>query len=715
MKLKSILLVPLALMAAVIMSMSCGGGGSGTPTLASIAVTPATPSIAAGATQQFVATATYSDGSTEDITLTVTWGSSDTGVADFETPDVDKGLATGIAAGTATITATDADSSVSGTTDITVAQLSGTIKNLYSTNVAWGTYLANDGADIFTASDTACDAATAGPGYNACLNGGFFRMVTVTGRGVCDDLTATDSLGVFNWVCDNNTNDVRMVAVGFADGKGLSDLIDFDTASWRSLDVTVYRGSYPYLATDQAVIYSKAIAVNNDGSDVYADKVNIVTQNPNAAYSFRDSKATLLIKPGLIIDGAGGAPVVDIASYNFGWLEGAVDATGESGGIRCNGTKFSQLRNVKVQNADAGSQTGIALLNASSNKLAKVIVANSGVYGVLLDNSSNNLLVGVTSFNNNDSEVQLNNASNDNTLLTVTTFASGNEVLYVNNATNNVLIDLTTATGNYPTYVSNSASNNTLMNVAAVGGNEDGIRVENANSTTLANLASANNDYDGIVLDTSTGNYFTGIVKVGNNAHAQCSVQAGDEGIDGSCDPTNSSDFGSPVLGISLLGSFLAQVDSDTVNPDGATGTKAYDSGISDWVNFENPFRGWGIDGTFPTTTYTNCQSGDTCRIWDWSMASADTVVRNALALPTGNDTITHGWTSGSVTFLRNAIEILDDGIGNENGLCESNETCLYTPNIGSYQGHGGLVSAGAFTDGTITGVTLMQYETNGR
>ncbi len=60
----------------------------------------------------------------------------------------------------------------------------------------------------------------------------------------------------------------------------------------------------------------------------------------------------------------------------------------------------------------------------------------------------------------------------------------------------------------------------------------------------------------------------------------------------------------------------------------------------------------------------------------------------------------------------------MDDGIGNDNLLCESNEICLYMPNIGSYQGYGDLVSAGAFTDSTtggLTGITLMEYENNGR
>jgi hypothetical protein len=74
-----------------------------------------------------------------------------------------------------------------------------------------------------------------------------------------------------------------------------------------------------------------------------------------------------------------------------------------------------------------------------------------------------------------------------------------------------------------------------------------------------------------------------------------------------------------------------------------------------------------------------------------------------------------HTWNNGSSsTFLRNAIEVVGDGIGDDDGLCESNETCLYTPNFASYQGEGGLTSAGSFTNGTITNVTQVKYKTNG-
>jgi trimeric autotransporter adhesin len=71
--------------------------------LVSIAVTPASPSIPNGTTQQFTATGTYSDNSQKDITSTVTWASATQSVATF---GATQGLATGVGTGTSQITAT---------------------------------------------------------------------------------------------------------------------------------------------------------------------------------------------------------------------------------------------------------------------------------------------------------------------------------------------------------------------------------------------------------------------------------------------------------------------------------------------------------------------------------------------------------------------------------------------------------------------------------
>ena len=51
------------------------------PVLTSIEVTPADESLKKGTTQQFTATGTYSNGSTQDITQQVTWASSNHAIA----------------------------------------------------------------------------------------------------------------------------------------------------------------------------------------------------------------------------------------------------------------------------------------------------------------------------------------------------------------------------------------------------------------------------------------------------------------------------------------------------------------------------------------------------------------------------------------------------------------------------------------------------------
>ncbi len=84
------------------------------PTLTSIAVTPANPTVLVGVTQQFTATGTYSNSTTQDVTGQVVWASSNGGVAAMNAD----GLATGESGGGTTISATLG--AVSGSTVLTV-------------------------------------------------------------------------------------------------------------------------------------------------------------------------------------------------------------------------------------------------------------------------------------------------------------------------------------------------------------------------------------------------------------------------------------------------------------------------------------------------------------------------------------------------------------------------------------------------------------------
>jgi hypothetical protein len=75
----------------------------GAGTLVSVAITPANSSVAAGSTQQFAATGTFSDGTTQDVTINSHWSSTVPSVATIANAPVLAGLATTFTPGTTTV------------------------------------------------------------------------------------------------------------------------------------------------------------------------------------------------------------------------------------------------------------------------------------------------------------------------------------------------------------------------------------------------------------------------------------------------------------------------------------------------------------------------------------------------------------------------------------------------------------------------------------
>jgi len=88
--------------------------------LLSIQVTPANPTILVGRTKQFTAIGTYNDGTTQNLTGSVTWSSSNASVATISNAPGTSGLASGVSSGLTTIAATDPESGVSGATTLRV-------------------------------------------------------------------------------------------------------------------------------------------------------------------------------------------------------------------------------------------------------------------------------------------------------------------------------------------------------------------------------------------------------------------------------------------------------------------------------------------------------------------------------------------------------------------------------------------------------------------
>jgi len=289
-----------------------------------------------------------------------------------------------------------------------------------------------------------------------------------------------------------------------------------------------------------------------------------------------------------------------------------------------------------------------------------------------------------------------------------------------------------------------------LHSIMAINNGDDGLDMYTwGDFVTVDNIVSANNVGYGFNIDASD-NTFTGLLKMGSNTLGDCLVgsfatnpgfvQGGPNGNpDNTCVLSGASD-GTIITAIDASASVVGKVVADDVLNSADTSGAATFELITDWIIFDNAQRSWGVDGSaFANTDNTGAcdTTGENCRIWDWSLASADTVANNVVAVPAVTDVFTMTWSGysavdqtdcdtnypGSVwdggslcisTYLRNAQEILDDTIGNDNLLCEAGETCLYMPNIGYYQGHGTLVDAGTLGTGGDT-ITLKQYQTLGR
>ncbi len=187
----------------------------------------------------------------------------------------------------------------------------------------------------------------------------------------------------------------------------------------------------------------------------------------------------------------------------------------------------------------------------------------------------------------------------------------------------------------------------------------------------------------------------------------------------------------SASLGGDLSDAFVGAVPVDDIaNPLDIIGVIS--SSITNslgWFQFDSRMRGLGRSNSISTIASVNrgFAAAPPYRIWDFRAArigssniyntSHDGI--NRIATPTFDSVSQCNGQSvvlspsdvvnaGGRSFLRNAIEIDGDGIGNDNSLCEANEDCIYAPNIGADQGEGRISSgfcsvddgAGAGLDG---------------
>jgi hypothetical protein len=290
-----------------------------------------------------------------------------------------------------------------------------------------------------------------------------------------------------------------------------------------------------------------------------------------------------------------------------------------------------------------------------------------------------------------------------------------------------------------PVYI-NGHGRRLLENVLTVNGHYGLVVAQNISTAhRVRNAVLAGSEVEPLVLNNSANINLSGVVKLGRESMGPfCASPAGSMGLNPDCTTESPSDF---VLSTGILdtGIFVGPVTADAVNTSDTNGSANF-AGDLDWT-FENSARGWSKAGVTPwpgSDHRGGCATGNTCEIVDFSLAAGNTSALGINTVPTGNDVVfsldkiptgtpvsqagcdvvspgsTFATNLCEATFLRDAVEVSSDNIGDDDTLCESGETCIFSPNAGYYQGHGNLVDAG-FVNGTLTGITLLRYENNGR
>ena len=374
-----------------------GGGGK---TLSSIAVTPTSETIAAPlGGQQLTATGTYSDNTTQDITGTVTWASSNTAVATVSST----GLVTGgTTASTATVTATLSGKTSNDSTVTTIPAFvwAGNIGSQYVTycSVAVSTGLLTCTLDNTTATGISSPSAIAhaivnGTQYVYITNGGNVSHCSLNTNGsinICTpDLTglsstfgtAVNAAGTFAYTY-NATSSVSYCSIAPSTGDLTCTPVDLSSLGLdpygAPVVVTIGSNSYLYLI-DQA-------------ADKIVDcPINATTGAITASTCVKTASYTGIEASGIASATVAGAPYIYLSGTGITYCpvitSGASEGTIGTCATPVNtGTNFTQIAinssgTYAYATVGGGTTVDIFSINATTGALTYVRTTGSNITG----------------------------------------------------------------------------------------------------------------------------------------------------------------------------------------------------------------------------------------------------------------------------------------------------------------------------------------------
>jgi hypothetical protein len=601
---------------------------------------------------------------------------------------------------------------------------------------------------------------------NACDHGGEFRSVAVNGYSSCDGLSMVDSESWFYWGCFDLGQTVEFRTKRLKMNIRLEDLIDTSDApsfDWKQNSVVLKSNGTTITTSTPSRWWSNPIEDLPDTSTATAlhelatpGKIYLVRDNAlSKGLSFTAERQALIVFNGktLKLTASPIGMLLNAAdAYHKLWIEGSYDMNGQASNAITIGADNEQdrahyftMRHAAFRGSTSQAQ-GIAGFG-SYHRYENVVISDNVMGGGGVGGGGMRLYVtksflyNIRANNLGNRGIEFEYGAENNLIHNVIVSNSLTGIIFGQHAKQNTMTNYLAINNNgvnAPTINIHSAANNLTMVSGAIINNEMWGMEIGTNNNRFHNLVMGKSgDYDILSNNSNLTNIFSG--KISIDAGDECSFASATSSIVAKSVAQTGCEAASGVTGLtytehahSFNNVFVGFVASDSVNTVDVNGsTVASDiTTASQWHRFENNFRVWTRqpNAPFPTAAFYGRCDGN-CQIFDLRLKSSDSILRSVngafIANATcpasvhGDQVITDGVAPTPNKFLAHAQEIVDDAFGDNDGLCESNESCIYSPNIGVYQGEGDYTTQRCnFVDGgtgNVTGVTMYAYPVNGQ
>jgi trimeric autotransporter adhesin len=499
-------------------------------TLVSIGVTPANPGLAQGLKAQFTATGTYTDNSTQDLTATALWSSSNPALVGVSNAAGFEGLATALATGTVTVTAamgTIQGSTTLNVTPATLVSIAVTPANASIANgtsrqfTATGTYTDNSTQNLTTAVLWSSSNAGVAAVSNAAGSNGFATALAQGAAAIraafgsvsgATTLNVTPATLVSLTVIPANPSTPQGTAQQFTVTGTYTDHSTQDltsSVSWSSSDPSVAaisnaagtNGLAATLATGSVTITAGLGTVSGSTGLTVTPatlvSIAVIPANPSIA----DGTAQQFAAAGTYTDGST-QPLAQAAT----WSSSDTTVATISNAAGTNGLASSAGQGTATITATVGSIAGSTLLTVTPATLVSIAVTpvtpsitnrsneQFTATGSYSDGSTQNLTAAATWSSSNPSTATISNAAGSNGLATAAAVGSTSISAALGSISSPAATLTVTAAPEYA-YVANQNANTVSEFAVGAGG-----------GLTLIGTVATGNEPNAVVVDP-TGRY----------------------------------------------------------------------------------------------------------------------------------------------------------------------------------------------------------------